>query len=94
MPTPTLERLERDVSPEKLIEVLDRDGCAVVEGALTPAQLEGLNDDLDALIEATTISPAIPEPWQILANVYLELGDEQGAQQASERLQRLLSRTP
>lgn len=50
---PTIERLSEDVSPAKLCAALQSDGCAIVEGALSPSLLAGLNDDLEKLIETT-----------------------------------------
>ena len=48
-----IARFDADVASDTLIAALDRDGCAIVEGALSPAQLAGLNADLDARIDAT-----------------------------------------
>ena len=48
-----VERFSGDIASATLIEALERDGCAIVEGALDDAQLRGLNADLDGLIEAT-----------------------------------------
>jgi len=45
-----VERFQKDVSGAELVAALERDGGAIVEGAMQPSQLEGLNRDLDTLI--------------------------------------------
>jgi hypothetical protein len=49
----TIERLSADVDAEKLVTVLERDGCVILEGALKPNQVEGLNRDFEKLVAAT-----------------------------------------
>ena len=58
MTTATIERYSSDVSSEKLIETLDREGCAIVEGALSADPLADLNGDLEELIAKT--APGTP----------------------------------
>jgi len=48
-----LERLPRDADTEKLVAALERDGCAILEGALAPSQVDGLNRDFEKLVAAT-----------------------------------------
>jgi ectoine hydroxylase-related dioxygenase (phytanoyl-CoA dioxygenase family) len=50
---PTIDRLSSDIESAKLCAVLESDGCAIVEGALSPGQLAGLNGDLETHIETT-----------------------------------------
>lgn len=57
---PSLERFfGPDVPMEKLFEALDRDGCAIVEGALSRDQVAGLNNDFDELVAST--APGVPQ---------------------------------
>lgn len=48
----TIERYGSDISADKLIDALDREGCAIVERALPADQVAGLNRDLDELVDA------------------------------------------
>lgn len=57
---PSLERLTGAAGSAELCELLERDGAVIVEGALTAAQLDGLNADLDRLIAAT--APGLRHP--------------------------------
>jgi ectoine hydroxylase-related dioxygenase (phytanoyl-CoA dioxygenase family) len=57
---PTLERVPGDIAPQKLCALLERDGCAIVEGALTREQLRRLNTDLEAEIQAAR--PGVARP--------------------------------
>ena len=50
---PTLEQISHDVSPNKLVKLLERDGAVIVEGALNQQQLASLNVDFDNLVAAT-----------------------------------------
>ncbi|MCS5619298.1 MAG: hypothetical protein NZ808_05520, partial [Myxococcota bacterium] len=68
MSTPTIERLGPDAPREKLIEILDRDGVAIVEEALLPEQLEGMNADLDGLISAS--APGTPNHAEFMQSFY------------------------
>ncbi len=68
MSTPTIERLGPDAPQEKLIEALDRDGVAIVEEALSPEQLEGMNADLDGLIAAA--APGTPNHVEFMQSFY------------------------
>ena len=68
MTTANVERFGSGVSDEKLIETLDRDGCAIVEGALSSEQLQGMNADLEALIEATL--PGTPTAIDFIQEFY------------------------
>ena len=47
-----LETLASDVSTDRLASILDRDGCALIEGLLDREGLTALNDDLEAAIES------------------------------------------
>jgi ectoine hydroxylase-related dioxygenase (phytanoyl-CoA dioxygenase family) len=62
MGTAHLERFDIDVSPDLLITTLERDGCAIVEGLLDPAQLAALNRDLDDEIAA---KPPGVRAWEL-----------------------------
>ena len=53
MTRPSLERFGPEVSSEALIAAVDRDGCAIVQGAVAPAPLSRLNAELDPWIEVT-----------------------------------------
>jgi hypothetical protein len=66
--TATLERFGPDVAHDKLFEVLDRNGCVIVEGALSPDQLAGMNADLDQLIASTT--PGVPNHIEFMQPFY------------------------
>ena len=57
-----LERLPSDVDTEKLVAVLERDGCAILEGTLEPRQVEGLNRDFEKLVTATPPGVRHPDP--------------------------------
>ena len=64
----SIERFSDDVPHEKLIETLDRDGCAIVEGALSHERLAGLNADLDGLIAET--APGVPNHIEFMQPFY------------------------
>ena len=64
----SIERFSSDVPTEKLVETLDRDGCAIVEGTLSEAHLSGLNADLDQLIEDT--APGVPNHIEFMQPFY------------------------
>ena len=66
--TATLERFGPDVTHDKLFEILDRDGCVIVEGTLSPDQLAGMNTDLDDLIAAT--APGVPNHIESMQPFY------------------------
>jgi ectoine hydroxylase-related dioxygenase (phytanoyl-CoA dioxygenase family) len=53
MTQPHIDRYGPDVSVETLIGSIDRDGCAIVHGALSPEELAALNADFDGLIAKT-----------------------------------------
>ena len=53
MSHPHIERFGPDVSTDKLIEAVDRDGCAIVHEGIPPEQLSRLNSEFAPLIEAT-----------------------------------------
>ena len=59
---PRLEHVTSTVMPANLCAVLERDGAAVVEGALAPALLEGLNRDFDRIVAATP--PGVRHPTE------------------------------
>ena len=60
-----VERFQKDVSGAELVAALERDGCAIVEGAMQPSQLEGLNRDLDTLIHS---KPSGVRQWEAEVN--------------------------
>lgn len=64
----SIERFTEDVPHEKLVEALDRDGCAIVEGALSDEQLAGMNADLDGLVAAAT--PGVPNHLEFMQPFY------------------------
>ncbi|MCH2172419.1 phytanoyl-CoA dioxygenase family protein [Myxococcota bacterium] len=68
MTVPKIECLDPDAPHEKLIELLDQDGVAIVEGALVPEQLEGLSADLDALVDGT--APGTPDHMEVMQPFY------------------------
>lgn len=57
---PVLQRVAAGLDSKSIAAILRRDGAVIVEGALTPAQLAGLNADLDAAIAAT--APGLRNP--------------------------------
>ena len=57
---PELERVHVSEGSAPLCEALERDGACVVEDAVNPEHLAGLNQDLEALVAATP--PEIPHP--------------------------------
>ncbi|NKB55118.1 MAG: mitomycin antibiotic biosynthesis protein [Alphaproteobacteria bacterium] len=59
---PSLARLDGTADCATLCEVLSRDGAVVVEDALTPTQLKGLNGDLDRIIAVTP--PGVAHPTE------------------------------
>jgi hypothetical protein len=48
-----LEKVTSDIDPQELSELLNRDGAAIVEGALNQQQLASLNSEVDDIIAAT-----------------------------------------
>jgi ectoine hydroxylase-related dioxygenase (phytanoyl-CoA dioxygenase family) len=50
MSEPHIDRFGPDVPIESLIEAVDRDGCAIVENAISPELLSRLNADFDKLL--------------------------------------------
>ncbi|MGB1012316.1 MAG: phytanoyl-CoA dioxygenase family protein [Thiolinea sp.] len=50
---PTLQKVSHDIAPKALADILNKDGAAIIEGALDPQQLANLNADLDDVIAAT-----------------------------------------
>lgn len=49
---PRLQRVRgMDASPAEVSEILSRDGAVIVEGAVDPNMLAGLNDDLDCFVD-------------------------------------------
>ena len=50
---PELEKVASDIDPQELSELLNRDGAAIVEGALNQQQLASLNSEVDDIIAAT-----------------------------------------
>ena len=57
-----LERVPGTVASADLCTLLERDGVVVVENALAPALLDGLNRDFDRIIAAT--APGIRHPTE------------------------------
>ena len=57
---PTIERVESAIDADELCALLERDGAAIVAGALSADQLVRLNGELDALIAAT--APGLRHP--------------------------------
>lgn len=55
-----IERVARSIEPEALCALLERDGAVIMEDALTAAQLEGLNAELDERVKAT--EPGLEHP--------------------------------
>ncbi len=53
MTEPHIERFRPDVSIESLIDAMDRDGCAIVEDAISPELLASLNAEFDELLAAS-----------------------------------------
>jgi Phytanoyl-CoA dioxygenase (PhyH) len=53
MTGPHIERFGPDVSIDTLIDAMDRDGCAIVEDAISPELLSSLNAEFDDLIAAS-----------------------------------------
>jgi Phytanoyl-CoA dioxygenase (PhyH) len=53
MTDPNIERFGPDTPTDALIKAVDRDGCAIVHEALSPARLSRLNSEFDSLIETT-----------------------------------------
>ncbi len=51
--TTTTPKLPRDASVDDVIEVLDRDGYAIVEDVLTPEQVAATRDDLIRVLKST-----------------------------------------
>jgi ectoine hydroxylase-related dioxygenase (phytanoyl-CoA dioxygenase family) len=58
--TATLERVDGSIDPADLCSLLARDGAVIVENALSPDALAGLNRELDGLVAAT--APGIRHP--------------------------------
>ena len=57
---PELKKVSRDIDPKELAGILNKDGAAIVEGALDRQQLSNLNSDLDEVIRAT--APGLRHP--------------------------------
>jgi hypothetical protein len=53
MTDPHIDRFRPDISVGAVIEAIDRDGCAIVERALGPDELSGLNAEFDDLVAGT-----------------------------------------
>lgn len=53
MTHPSIEHFGPDASTDALIEAIDREGCAIVQGVLPPDQLSRLNGEFDTLVEKT-----------------------------------------
>lgn len=66
MATPNIERFESDVPIEKLVEAVDRDGCAIVHDAIPPEPLARLNAEFDPLLAAA--SPGTPNHIDLLVD--------------------------
>src|SRR5690349_21631903 len=52
-----IERLPRDTSPERIADVLARDGCTVVERVVDPSVLDRARTELAPYLEATPFGP-------------------------------------
>lgn len=50
---PKLEKVDCDIDPKELSGLLERDGAAIVEGALEQKKLTALNSEVDDVIAAT-----------------------------------------
>jgi hypothetical protein len=50
---PKLDIVSHDIHPHELVQLLERDGAVIVEGALNQQQLANLNTDLDQAVAAT-----------------------------------------
>ena len=50
---PVLKKVGNDINPKELAGLLERDGAAIVEGALSQQQITSLNSDVDEVIAAT-----------------------------------------
>lgn len=59
---PHLERVDGTIDPDALCALLERDGAVVVENALSPALLDGLNGDFDRIVDATP--PGVRHPTE------------------------------
>lgn len=57
---PSIERLSPSTGSEAIIAALERDGCVIVEGALSDAMVSDLNADLSQRIAST--EPGISDP--------------------------------
>ena len=57
---PELQKVPSDINPKELVNILNKDGAAIVEGALNQQQLSKLNSDLDEVITAT--APGLRHP--------------------------------
>jgi hypothetical protein len=51
--TPMLEIVGSDIKPTVLTGILQRDGAAIVEDALAPATLSGINSDVNDVLADT-----------------------------------------
>ena len=58
--TPMLEIVGSDIEPKVLTGILQRDGAAIVEDALAPATLSGINSDVDDVLADT--APGLRHP--------------------------------
>ena len=57
---PELQKVTNDINPKALAAILNRDGAAIVEGALDSRQLTSLNAEVDDVIGAT--DPGLRHP--------------------------------
>ena len=57
---PALERVDASIEAETLAELLQRDGAAIVQNALTARQLKSLNTELDSVSKG--IGPGLRHP--------------------------------
>jgi ectoine hydroxylase-related dioxygenase (phytanoyl-CoA dioxygenase family) len=51
---PKLQKVTKDIDPKELARLLNRDGAAIVEGALDKQQLKSFNSEVDDILAATT----------------------------------------
>ena len=57
---PVLQSVKHNIDPSELVKILERDGAAIVEGALDPHQLASLNSDIDTYAAATAPGLRLP----------------------------------
>lgn len=65
---PVLKKVGNDINPKELAGLLERDGAAIVEGALSQQQITSLNSDVDEVIAATA-----PGLRHATSNFFVEL---------------------